>query len=229
MLEFTGALAAFLVSHTLPAATDLRGRLVERMGERIYRLVYGGLSILLLAWLISAAVRAPVIMLWWPQSWHSLMPLLLMPVAIILITAATISPNPLSISLRSVAYDPTRPGIVAVTRHPMLWGFALWALSHMIANGDVVSFILFGGLCAFALYGMQLFDRRMKQRLGEAEWHRLADNTSIMPFAAVFRGRARQVLDRRVAVSITLGSALYVWFLVHGHAALIGADPLARL
>jgi len=229
MLEFATALAAFLVSHRLPAATRLRPWLVERIGENTYRVLYGAFSIVILAWLISAAVRAPIITLWEPLTWHALMPVILMPVTAVLITAAAVSPNPLSISLRSSAYDPAHPGIVAVTRHPMLWGFALWALSHVIANGDLVSFILFGGLTVFALHGMSLFDRRMKQRLGEAEWHRLADGTSVMPFAAMIRGKAQYGLDGRLALATLAGLGIFVWFVLHGHEALIGIDPLARL
>lgn len=43
-------------------------------------------------------------------------------------------------------------------RHPMLTGFALWALAHLAVNGDVPSFVLFGGLLAWALVEIVAID-----------------------------------------------------------------------
>lgn len=36
-------------------------------------------------------------------------------------------------------------------RHPQLTGFGIWASAHLLVNGDVPSFILFGGLLAWAI------------------------------------------------------------------------------
>ncbi|RJL05947.1 hypothetical protein D3P06_05205 [Paracoccus aestuarii] len=49
--------------------------------------------------------------------------------------------------------------VTAHTRHPMLWGFALWAFAHLLVNGDVPSFVLFGGLLAWALVEMVVINR----------------------------------------------------------------------
>jgi uncharacterized membrane protein len=35
-------------------------------------------------------------------------------------------------------------------RHPQLIGFSIWAIAHLLVNGDVPSFILFGGLLVWA-------------------------------------------------------------------------------
>lgn len=229
MLEFASALTVFLLSHRVPALPRLRAWLVARLGERWYRAVYALVSLVTLAWVISAALRAPVVVLWSPQPWHAAVALAVMPFALALIGAAALTPNPLSVSLRSGTFDPAAPGIVAVTRHPMLWGFALWAISHLIANGDVVSVILFGGLGAFAVLGMPLLDRQTKDRLGDEEWQRLAAATAIMPFATMLSGRQRFHVDRRPIIGASAGIAVYVWMVLHGHAALIGADPLGWL
>lgn len=45
------------------------------------------------------------------------------------------------------------------TRHPQLIGFSLWAFAHLLVNGDVPSFILFGGLLIWALAEMALINR----------------------------------------------------------------------
>ncbi|MBU2958535.1 NnrU family protein [Paracoccus sp. 1_MG-2023] len=49
--------------------------------------------------------------------------------------------------------------VTKYTRHPMLWGFVLWALAHLLVNGDTPSFILFGGLLIWALVEMQVINR----------------------------------------------------------------------
>ncbi|MGH1367701.1 MAG: NnrU family protein [Maritimibacter sp.] len=44
-------------------------------------------------------------------------------------------------------------------RHPMLWGMALWAIAHLLVNGDTPSFVLFGGLLVWAFLEMALINR----------------------------------------------------------------------
>lgn len=44
-------------------------------------------------------------------------------------------------------------------RHPMLWGAVIWAAAHLMVNGDVPSFVLFGGIALWALASMALINR----------------------------------------------------------------------
>ncbi|MGH1413766.1 MAG: NnrU family protein [Pelagimonas sp.] len=54
---------------------------------------------------------------------------------------------------------PSKGAIFYKMRHPMLFGFALWAASHILVNGDVASFVLFGGLLAWALAEMAIINK----------------------------------------------------------------------
>lgn len=45
------------------------------------------------------------------------------------------------------------------TRHPMLLAVKIWAVAHLLANGDLASIILFGGLLAWAVAQMILINR----------------------------------------------------------------------
>ena len=36
-------------------------------------------------------------------------------------------------------------------RHPQLTGFSIWAFAHLLVNGDLPSFVLFGGLLSWAI------------------------------------------------------------------------------
>lgn len=44
-------------------------------------------------------------------------------------------------------------------RHPMLAGFSLWAVSHLLVNGDLASILMFGGLLAWSLVAPRLINR----------------------------------------------------------------------
>ena len=57
--------------------------------------------------------------------------------------------------------DPA-PGILKVTRHPMMWAFGLWALAHIAANGDLRSLLLFGSMAVLALYGTVRLDAKRR-------------------------------------------------------------------
>ncbi|MGR3617639.1 MAG: NnrU family protein [Paracoccaceae bacterium] len=45
----------------------------------------------------------------------------------------------------------TKGKILSGIRHPMLMGFRLWALAHLLVNGDAASLVLFGGLLAWGV------------------------------------------------------------------------------
>lgn len=212
MIEFLAALLIFLAAHSIPARPAVRGRFVAVLGERTYLLLYSILSLALLAWLISAAVRAPVVPLWPTELWSYHLALALMLPACWLLVGGLTLPNPLSVSLSRRSFDPNRPGLAGLVRHPVMWGFALWALVHAIANGDLVSLIMFGGFLAFSLAGMALLDRRRKRQLGE-EWNRLQQG-------------GRRWSGNQLLITFGGGTLLYLALLAL-HPLLIGPDPAA--
>ncbi|MCB2055459.1 NnrU family protein [Paracoccus sp. (in: a-proteobacteria)] len=57
------------------------------------------------------------------------------------------------------AADGMKTRITHYLRHPQLTGFALWAFAHLLPNGDLPSFILFGGLGVWALVQMVVINR----------------------------------------------------------------------
>lgn len=229
MAEFLASLAAFVAAHVLPSRTGLRARAIARWGRGSYMVAYSALSLALVVWVIAAARRAPYVELWPQAPWQAMVPLLLMPVALALLVPGLALPNPLSISL--VRADPDKPlaDIVRVTRHPVLWGFGLWALAHLVPNGDLVSAILFAGLAVFAFAGMAVLDRRHRRRLGVAAWRERVQESSAIPLAAVVAGRTRLRGDAATTVCMAVGMVLYVVLLSGGHAWFFGVDPLAAL
>lgn len=59
-----------------------------------------------------------------------------------------------------------KTGLARKMRHPMLAGVKLWAVAHLLVNGDVASFVLFGGLLAWAVVEMITINR------AEPDWTR---------------------------------------------------------
>ncbi len=63
----------------------------------------------------------------------------------------------LAVALVGAAHSKSR--LRAAIRHPMLWGAVVWALAHLLVNGDLRSIVLFGGLGLWALISMALINR----------------------------------------------------------------------
>ncbi|MCP8938055.1 NnrU family protein [Alsobacter sp. SYSU M60028] len=226
MTEFVLALSAFMVAHLVPALPGVRARLVATAGRTAYLAVYSILSLVLLGWIVVAAGRADVVELWAPAAWQWLAPVVAMPISLALIFTGLVEPNPLSISL----LQGERPAaVIAITRHPLPWGFLIWALAHVPPNGRLVPLILFGSMAALAAAGLPLLDRKARARLGEAEWRRLNLGASSIPFAAMLAGRARLRPTPAFAAALLASLAFYAWFLLAGHAWLIGPDPWSGL
>ncbi|WP_198376268.1 NnrU family protein [Neoroseomonas rubea] len=167
--EYALAWALFLAGHMLPARPALRGPLVRRLGDARFALAYSAVSVAMLAWLVAAAGRAPALHLWGWAAWQAWVPNLVMPVACLLLALGAGIPNPFSIGgARADRYDPARPGVLALTRHPVLWAVTLWAGAHVPPNGDLAHVLMFVGFVAFGLVGMRALDRRRRRACGAA-------------------------------------------------------------
>lgn len=226
MNEFAAALTVFLAAHAIPASPQVRAGLVGLLGRGPYLAGYSLLSTGLLAWLVVAVQRADTVVLWAPSPWQWHLALLVMPLALFLIVAGLLASNPLSVSLRPGC----KPGtICAVSRHPVLLGFLLWALAHIPPNGDLSSVIFFGTMAAFAAAGMPVLDAKARRQLGREQWETLRRPTSVLPFGALLAGRVSAKGLQRLIPSAVVAGLLYTWFLLQGHALLIGPDPLAIL
>jgi uncharacterized membrane protein len=116
-------------------------------------------------------------------------------------------------------------GILRVTRHPMLWSFALWAAVHIIGAGDSGAMVFFGAFLVTALAGMPSIDAKLARR-DPAQWQALSATTSIVPFVAIAQGRNRFMPCEIGWLSPLI--AVVAWALVlHFHPSLFGVAPVA--
>src|SRR5689334_2487658 len=213
---------AFCGSHVLLSSTRLRGSLREQLGERGFLAIYSVTALVTFAWFLVAYAHAPTIALWPQQRWMALVPVVVMPLAAILLIAGYTTPNPTAVAMERVARaDDPAQGILRVTRHPVMWAIGLWAISHMIANGDLRSLLFFGAFAGLSLGGTVLIDRKKQLALG-SHWARLAEVTSNVPFAALVAGRTR-LRGRDISLLRVIAGLLLYAVLYNGHAIIAGA------
>ena len=192
MGSFGWALAAFVLIHIGVSATGARAALVGRLGEGLYRGLFSLISLALLVWMIVAlgAVRADPFdplneALWAPPAW------LRWPgVIVAFVGVATPGPTSAGFEKRALAQAEPARGIHRITRHPFLWGVALWGAGHLMVNGERFALMLFGALTLMVILGSRSIDRKGRARdpVGFAGYE---DVTSNVPFMAITQGRNR--------------------------------------
>lgn len=204
------AVAVFVGGHFILSSLTVRRPLSEALGENLFRGLYSLVALASLVWVIAAYRAAPYRELWsvGPQLLH--VPLLLMPLSCVLVVAGLSTRSVTMVGGELMAGDPDPvSGITTITRHPFLWGIALWALSHLAANGDMAGLVLFGGMTLLSLGGMAHIDYRRSVTLG-SNWGPIAMTTSAIPFLAALQGR-RNIDWRGIGWSrLVAGLVLYI-------------------
>lgn len=215
--EYALAFAAFFLTHSLPIRPPLRPWAVARLGPGCFGLGYSVLSLGVLAWLIGAAGRAPHVPLWDWSPWQNHVVLAAMLAVCLILALAIGRPNPFSFGgLRNNRFDTRNPGIVRLTRHPLLLALALWSAAHLVANGDLAHGVLFGVFAAFAVLGGRMVDRRRQREMGQ-RWHDLRAAMLASPVVPSVTG---ETLLRLLAGLLLY--AVLIWL----HPMVIGVDPL---
>jgi uncharacterized membrane protein len=216
------AAAFWIVTHNGFAGTDIRTRLVGKIGENGFRIFYALLSVLALVMLARASGAAETMPLWTAPAWLRLLLAIIMLPAFLFFAAGFLR-NPTAVGGEALAGQQVS-GIQRITRHPMLWSFALWALVHVIGNGDLASLIFFGTFAISAFLGMPSIDRKLAARSTEAA-AKLQAETSIIPCGARLAGRNRLVLSEIGWLAPLV--ALIGWAVVlHFHARFFGVPVL---
>jgi len=139
-------LVLFLGIHTLTTLRAARAAAIARLGEGGYKILYLVVSlagIALIVWGFGVYRTTGWIDVWYPPKAMRHLALALMLPAVIMVVASYI-----------------RGRIYTTLKHPMLAGVKLWALAHLLANGDLGSIILFGSVLAWAVYDRISLKRR---------------------------------------------------------------------
>ena len=217
----------FVGGHFLLSGDPLRSRLVEILGETLFRGFYSLVMLAAFAAMLVSYGEAPKTPLWSPPPVFNLVPLLVMPVAVVLLVSALTTPNPTMVGGEKVLDgrpESVAVGILTVTRHPFLWATTLWSASHLFVRGDAASVILMVGILALSLGGMAHIDKRREAALG-SDWGPVALTTSRLPFQAILQGRCKLDLAGIGWARALGGLALYA-VLLPAHGWILGVPLL---
>jgi uncharacterized membrane protein len=164
----------FLLSH------PLRRSLVGRLGERAFQGLYSLIALLTFGAMIyfyRIIGREPE-RLWDAGDAGWIAGTLLMWLAAILFVGSFVK-NPALVGARGPAGGPT--GVFRITRHPMMWSFAIWAAVHLMIIAAPKALVFDGAIIILALFGAFGQDRKKAQQFGE-NWHDWTAQTAFVPF-----------------------------------------------
>lgn len=185
-------LIIFFGSHLVPVFTALRESLVKPLGRSGFMIAFSIASIVGLVLIVKGYQSAQAVNfeIWSPPVWTAHISVLLMLFAMIALAAA---------------YIPSH--LRTMLKHPMLVAIKIWALAHLIANGDFVSMLIFGSFLAYAV-----IDRISVKRRG-----------ALGPLGTVQGGMSGDI------AAIVVGAGAYALFLFYAHLHLFGVAPIPRL
>jgi uncharacterized membrane protein len=190
MLILILGIIVFLGAHTLTTMRGARAGLVEKVGLGGYKGLFSVvvlIGFILIVWGFARYRADGLITIWSPPAWTRHLTMLLMWLAFI-----------------SLACMNPAPGrIRGWLRHPLLVAIKIWALAHLIVNGDLGGIILFGSFLAWAVY-----DRIAVKRRGDLGAERVAAFT------------------RADAIALIVGTIGYV-AMIFLHPYLIGVPVVA--
>lgn len=190
LLNLLAASACFVVSHIVLSSIPVRSPLVARLGDIGFMAFYSVVALASFSWMTFAYMEAPEILLFTPGIGLKHLSLSVMAVACFLLVCGYTQPNPTAVGMERLGLKAGPRGVLKLTRHPVMWGVALWALCHLLASGHAAALIFFGALAFLAIAGAWHIDK-IKKSSGDGQWDAYMAETSLVPMAAIIMGKTR--------------------------------------
>jgi uncharacterized membrane protein len=179
----------FVGSH-LALSHPLRDGLATRLGERGFQIVYSIVAIATFIMLVQAwRGMPPEPPLWAVGDGLWIVASVIVLFASVLFMGSLIGNPALAAPGAAAAAQGAPRGVFAITRHPMMWGFALWAIAHVMVVPTPAQIVLSGTIVFLALVGSAGQDGKKARLMGDA-WRHWAARTSFVPFARQIVGAA---------------------------------------
>lgn len=174
----------FLLSH------PLRDPIVKALGEKTFLALYSLVAVATLGWMVTAYRSDIETNMIWPVGdglWA--LATVTMAFAAILLMGSLIGNPAMPDPEGKIGVPAEAKGVFAITRHPMLWSFALWGVAHILVYPVAKNIIVAVAIIILSLVGAALQDCK-KERLKPQDWQRWEAMTSYWPFAAIVQRRA---------------------------------------
>lgn len=180
--------ALFVGSHFL-LSHPLRAPVADRIGERGFQIVYSVVAIATFILLVRGYQSMPAELPLWAvgDGLWALASLIVLFASILFLGSLIGNPAMAVPGAEKAAAAPAR-GVFAITRHPMMWGFALWAVAHIMVVPTPGQILLCLALIVLALGGSLGQDSKKAKLMGPA-WQDWQSRTAFIPFSGQFSGR----------------------------------------
>ena len=178
-------------THVGLAVAPIRRRLVARLGETGYVVLYSAIAIGTFAALVRYVAlhqfESPrgTFVATIPPVHGTLLALSVFGFSLFL-TGVILYPGAPMAAFRHRAI-PVR-GVQQITRHPFFSGVSLWAAAHTLLSSSTVTFVFFFGVIVLAFVGGTHQDRRLIAELGEP-YRAYVASTSFWPFVSALTRR----------------------------------------
>jgi len=182
------AAAAFVGSHFL-LSHPLRRPLVNALGDKGFLALYSVVAAVTLGAIGWTYGKAPATAPLWTvgDAIWIVVTVLMLPASVLLLGSLVRNP---ALPGASGAATASARGVYAVTRHPMMWAFAVWGVCHILVYPVAKNIVVAGAIIILALVGAALQDRKKAARDPQG-WPAWQARTSYWPFGAILQGRAR--------------------------------------
>ena len=189
LLALLAASIAFVGTH-FALSHPLRAPIVSKIGENGFRGLYSLVALATLVWTVSAFRAAGPGGI---PAWNGMSDIIWIAASAIMLVASVMLAGsfignpalPAPGAEKLAAKEPH--GVFRITRHPMMWSFALWAAVHALVSPTPRQFILAGAIGFLALVGAHMQDRKKEVLMGSA-WTGWEAKTSYWPrFGALLK------------------------------------------
>ena len=211
MTELILGLILFLGAHSVRiVADDWRTQKMQALGEKAFKGIHALISLLGFYLLVVGygEARLQTVVLWNPPTATRHISLLLMLFASILMMAAYIPRNHLKIRMG----------------HPMVLSVKVWALSHLLANGNLADVILFGAFLIWSVLNFKSARARDRaQTQGPVSNAEVNDAVSLASLP-----EDAPIKPSLAATLITLAGGIALWAVITFvlHAKVVGVAPM---
>jgi uncharacterized membrane protein len=208
MTQLILGLILFLGAHSVRIWADgWRDQTIEAYGEKAFKGVYALVSILGFYLLVVGygEARLQTVALWNPPIFTKHISMLLMLLSSILLVATYIPRNHFKMRLG----------------HPMVLSVKVWALSHLLANGNLADLVLFGSFLIWAVLNFRSARARDRALLLNLNVTEEAAGESIVESESAHQPKLRSTI-------ITLVGGIAIWALITFvlHAKIVGVSPM---
>lgn len=178
-ITLVAANVAFVGTHFI-MSHPLRAPMVRALGAGGFQIAYTLVSFATLAWVYLAFVAAPPADLPGSGEIGWIAATLVTWPAMVLLAGSLIGNPALPTPLAEQQARSEPKGVFRVTRHPMMWGIGLWALSHLVLFWSLRTMITAAAVGILALVGARLQDGKKAALMGDA-WAEWSRRTSYWP------------------------------------------------